>query len=96
MGRKCLFGDELRQSWGKNSDQSSVDPRDKGLLTVAQRTERIPRVTYNYDTGILELVDTKIEYFAGFQYAIADPLLLGVFLNYYLVRDVTLGATLFF
>lgn len=68
----------------------------RALLTVAQRAEQIPRSTYNYDKNILEIVDRKIDYFGGFQYAVAEPLLLGLFYNYYLVRDLSVGATIFF
>jgi hypothetical protein len=68
----------------------------RAILTAAQRTENNPLQTYNYDTHMLEYVDSKVEYFGGIQYAVFDPLLLGVFYNYYLERDLSFGATFFF
>lgn len=68
----------------------------RAILTAAQRTEKIPRPTYNFDTGALELVDQKTEYFGGLQVAVFKPLLIGVFYNYYLQRDISIGATFFF
>lgn len=68
----------------------------RALATVALRTEKILRPTYNYETDLLELVEHKDEYFAGLQVQVANPVLVGVFYNYYLVRDISFGLTLFF
>ncbi len=70
----------------------------KSLLTAAMRTDKFAsgRPSFDYGTGGLEYVDKKIEYFGGIQYAVANPLLIGVFYNYYLVRDISFGATIFF
>lgn len=70
----------------------------KSLITAAMRTDKLAsgRPSFDYGTGGLEYVDTKVEYFGGIQYAVANPLLVGVFYNYYLVRDISFGATIFF
>ncbi len=70
----------------------------KSLLTAAMRTDKLATgmPSFNYGTGQMDYVDTKVEYFGGIQYAIANPLLVGVFYNYYLVRDISIGATIFF
>lgn len=69
---------------------------ERTLTTAAMRTENLTRASYNFETSQLELVDKKVEYFGGLQVLVADPLLLGVFYNYYLMRDISFGATLFF
>ncbi|CAN5476781.1 hypothetical protein BH10BDE1_BH10BDE1_26360 [soil metagenome] len=70
----------------------------RAILTAAQRTESFATgmFSYNYETRLIEVVTKKVEYFGGFQYAVFDPLLVGVFYNYYLERDISIGATFFF
>jgi hypothetical protein len=70
----------------------------KSLITLAQRTDKYGtiRPVFNFETSQLEYSDARVEYFGGLQVAVARPLLLGIFYNYYLVRDISVGATLFF
>lgn len=69
---------------------------DRAIITASIRTENITRMTYSYEKNMLEITPSKTEYFAGFQYTVWDSVLLGVFYNYYLVRDISLGVTVFF
>lgn len=66
------------------------------IATGAMRTENLTRPSYDYATDTVILVDKKVEYFGGLQVSIFDPLMVGVFYNYYLMREVSFGATLFF
>lgn len=68
----------------------------RSLLTAAIRKERFFRQSYDYEQNSLATTDDRTEYFGALQIAIFEPLLVGVFYNYYLLRDISFGATLFF
>lgn len=68
----------------------------KFILTVGKRTEDSLRPNYNYDTHQLETMQLKDSYFLGVQYRVNKNLMLGVFYDYYLLRENSLSATLFF
>lgn len=68
----------------------------KFILIAAQRTEDIPRLSYNYELKQLEIVNHKEEYFGGLQYRVNKTLMIGSFYNYYLLREFSFSATLFF
>lgn len=69
---------------------------NRWILTLAARRESSPRLAYNFDTKEYEEKLDKDETFGGVQFAPTKVLLLGIFHNYYLMREVSLGATLFF
>lgn len=66
------------------------------ILTAAQRIEESDRPVYDEDTESLILQRTKKNFFAGFQFAANDNILLGTFYNYYLLKELSLGLTVFF
>lgn len=68
----------------------------KSLITVAMRKESSTRPVYNYDTKLLEAQTDKSEWFGGFQIGVLDHLMVGLFYNYYLLREVSFGAVMFF
>jgi hypothetical protein len=68
----------------------------KFILTVAKRTENSPRLSYNYQTKLLEDKLIKEETFGGVQYKMNKNLMFGGFYNYYLLREISVSATLFF
>lgn len=69
---------------------------NRSLVTVAVRRESSNRPAYNYDLARLETKIDKSDIFAGAQYAIFDHLMAGIFYNYYVLREYSVGATLFF
>lgn len=66
------------------------------ILSLAVREELSPRSAYDfrYET----LIDEKLKHetFVAVQYAITPTVLVGVFHNYYLLRELSAGLTLFF
>lgn len=66
------------------------------ILSLAGRTEDSQRQWYNPETKLLEIKQIKSDYFAGLQYKATKNLLVGAFYNYYLLREVSATATLFF
>lgn len=69
---------------------------DKIILIGAKRTEDSERPAYNYDTKQLEYKKIKEDYFGGLQFRANKTLMLGTFYNYYLLREFSFSATLFF
>ncbi len=68
----------------------------RSLTTLAFRNEKSIRPEYNALLHVLESKETKNEGFVGFQYAVFDPLMVGIFYNYYLLHELSLGTTYFF
>lgn len=67
------------------------------ILTAASRHESSQRPSYEWDTKSLRYgVRDKWETFGGVQVSVTRVLMLGVFHNYYLMRELSFGATLFF
>lgn len=68
----------------------------RGMLTVSQRTEESSRPVYDRETKQLLPDRKKTETFVSAQVSATDFLMIGAFYNYYLLNEVSLGATLFF
>lgn len=68
----------------------------KFILTAAKRSEDSPAPYYNYDTETLETQKIKEDYFGGAQYSLTKNFMLGFLYNYYLLREYSATATLFF
>ena len=66
------------------------------IITAARRTEVSDRPLYSYDTKLLETKKIKDDYFGGIQYRINKNIMVGVFYNYYLLRETSVSTTLFF
>jgi hypothetical protein len=69
---------------------------NKWIITGASRHESSERPAYNYKTKGLEWEREKFETFGGVQYSVTKVLMIGMFHNYYLLRELSIGATLFF
>lgn len=68
----------------------------KLMLTAASRVEVSARPEYDYSTKTLVTNPVKYESFLGVQYSINRNFMLSVFHNYYLMKELSLGVTLFF
>ncbi|WP_413288043.1 hypothetical protein [Bdellovibrio sp. HCB337] len=68
----------------------------KLILTAAKRIENSPNPAYNFETQMLEYTQIKEEVFGGLQYSVTKNLMLGALYNYYLLREYSISATLFF
>lgn len=66
------------------------------MFTYGTREEESPREVFDFDTE--QMVNEKFKYnaFLGVQYAIGDHFVAGLFNNYYLLREWTVGLTFFF
>ncbi|NJM10031.1 MAG: hypothetical protein HC883_03855 [Bdellovibrionaceae bacterium] len=69
---------------------------NRWMMTVSSRRENSERDVYDFKTKALVEEDVKFETFGGVQFAPTKVLLVGIFHNYYLLREVSLGMTLFF
>lgn len=69
---------------------------NKFIFTAAKRTENSQRLYYNYSTQQLEVQQIKEDVFAGVQYSITKNVILGIFYNYYMLREYSVAATFFF
>lgn len=69
---------------------------DKFIITVAKRTEESQQLSYNYETKQLEQKLTKETYFGGVQYRVNKNIMLGLFNNYYMLREYSFSTTFFF
>ncbi len=65
------------------------------MLTWASRTEDSYRPAFDFETKLFTDVRQKTETFLGVQYAHKNKLVFGVFYNYYLLHDYSLGLTWF-
>lgn len=68
----------------------------KFILTASKRLEDSDAPAFNYETDQLEPQKIKEEYFGGVQYSLTKNFMLGVLYNYYLLREASATATLFF
>jgi hypothetical protein len=68
----------------------------RSLLTVSFRTEKSDRPAFDFETQELKVMETKQETFFGAQFILGNSLMLGAFYNYYLMREISFGATVFF
>ncbi|MFV8257702.1 hypothetical protein ACNQKP_07845 [Bdellovibrio bacteriovorus] len=68
----------------------------KFIFTAAKRIEDSPAWAYNYETKELEEKQIKEEYFGGVQYSLSRRFMIGALYNYYLLREGSVTATLFF
>ncbi len=68
----------------------------KAILTVANRTEESDRPAYNYSLQTLENRKEKRERFFGAQFKVTSTIMVSAFYNYYLLHEISLGATVFF
>ncbi|MBI2520116.1 MAG: hypothetical protein HYV97_06855 [Bdellovibrio sp.] len=65
------------------------------MFTYATRTEDSYRPQYDFETKQFTYVRQKSQSFLGLQYAHKNKLVLGVFHNYYLLEDYSIGITWF-
>jgi hypothetical protein len=68
----------------------------KGILTASLRAEDSDRPSVDWSTQTLTTERLKQNVFLGAQFSVAKYLMVGVFYDYYLLRELSLGATLFF
>lgn len=68
----------------------------KWMFTYGTREEESPRESYDPDDE--KMVNEKFKYdgFLGAQYAVGNHFVIGLFNNYYLLNEWTLGVTFFF
>ncbi len=67
------------------------------MLTYSYRKEHSDRIVYNRETQNIEYgIKDKFENFYGAQFNVGRYLMVGMFYNYYLLREYSVGATLFF
>lgn len=68
----------------------------KLILTASKRTEESARPSYDYANKILSSEQIKDEIFGGIQFNLNRHVMVGVLYNYYLLRELSATATLFF
>ncbi len=66
------------------------------IVTASYRIETSDRLYYQHSSNSLISKQVKTNYFGGVQYAPFKYLQVGVFFNYYLLNDISVGATVFF
>ena len=66
------------------------------ILSLAGRQEESSRGAYDFENKTLVYDRFKHETFAGVQFALTPTLMIGCFHNYYLLRELSAGLTLFF
>ena len=66
------------------------------IFTLAGRQEDSGRPIYDPSTGTIVQQQIKNAVFGGVQFAIMKHLMIDAFYDYYLLGDISLGATLFF
>ncbi len=66
------------------------------IMTLAARKEDSDRPAYDYSTQSLSTQRIKNENFGSLQWVASQHLFLGAFYNYYLLRELSFGLTLFF
>ncbi len=74
----------------------SIFLKKKWILTIASRVEDSERPDYDDEKRILVPRTIKQELFGGVQYAINKTIMVGGYLNYYLLNDISFGLTVFF
>lgn len=68
----------------------------RAILTAARREVVSDKPRYDFDLPGLVIDRSKVEYFGGVQYRVAPFLVVGAFYNYYLLHEISFGATVFF
>ncbi len=68
----------------------------QSLVTASLRTEKSDRPAFDFETQDLKVMEIKQESFFGAQFILGNHLMLGAFYNYYLMREISFGATVFF
>lgn len=68
----------------------------KFIFTASKRVENTLSPYYNFETKSLEVKQIKEETFGGVQYSFSKNFMLGALYNYYLLREYSVTATLFF
>jgi hypothetical protein len=68
----------------------------RAILTLSSRLEQSERPYYNFASHQLETRYNKNDLFFGLQYSFTNSFMVGAFYNYYLLREVSAGLTLFF
>lgn len=68
----------------------------RSLITISFRTEKSDRPAFDFETQSLKVMESKQESFFGAQFILGNHLMLGAFYNYYLLRELSVGATFFF
>jgi hypothetical protein len=68
----------------------------RGIFTASYRREDSNRLLYNYKTNLLETVRVKDDLFFGAQISAGSHVMAGVFYNYYILRELSIGLTLMF
>jgi hypothetical protein len=66
------------------------------LLNLAYRNEESAAPQFNYSNNSFEWKKNKRNYYGGIQYAINRFIILGTQYNYFLMKDVSFSATVFF
>ena len=66
------------------------------MLNLAHRNEKSGLLKYNYETKTLEVKEGGSEYYGGTQYAINRFVVLGIQYNYFLMREASFSAVVFF
>lgn len=67
----------------------------KWILTASERSEVSDRAYFDNSTQTLVTQKQKYEYFGGIQFSPTEHIMLSCFYNYYLLREVSVGLTLF-
>lgn len=66
------------------------------IFTLAGRTEDSDRLVFDEASQTLKMQTIKKEMFGGVQFAGTKNLMVGAFYNYYRLKEISLGLTLFF
>jgi hypothetical protein len=69
---------------------------DRFILTLARREVVSQKPAFDFANALLVNEDDKVDVFAGVQFRAAQFLVLGAFYNYYLLHEISFGATVFF
>ena len=68
---------------------------NKWTLTASYRTELSNRLAYDFTSKSLFVEHSKQEIFGGVQFAPISQVILGCYYNYYLLREISVGTTIF-
>lgn len=66
------------------------------IVTASSRVEDSFRPAYDWETGSLVYEQEKHDVFFGAQFSATKNVLVGAFYNYYLLREISIGLTVFF
>jgi hypothetical protein len=66
-----------------------------GIFTLSLRNEESDRPVYNQRDDTVSWPRQKSEIFGGAQFALGSHFMLGAFYNYYVLHEISLGATIF-